>query len=85
MAAVLDVTENSDLIMIASNGIIIRIYSGDISQYARPAKGVRVMRVAEGEKILSVALTEHNEEEETALPEAPEKDAGATENEEESE
>ena len=85
VAAVLDVTENSDLIMIASNGIIIRIYSGDISQYARPAKGVRVMRVAEGEKILSVALTEHNEEEETALPEAPEKDAGATENEEESE
>ena len=79
VAAVLDVTETGDIIMIASNGIIIRIYSGDISQFARPAKGVRVMRVAEGEKILSVALTEHNEEEPTDLPEEPESDAAEAE------
>lgn len=79
VAAVLDVTENSDIIMIASNGIIIRIFSGDISQYARPAKGVRVMRVGEGEKILSVALTEHNEQELTDRPEEPDSDAGTVE------
>ena len=79
VAAVLEVSENDDIIMIASNGIIIRIYSGDISQFSRPAKGVRVMRVEEGEKILSVAVTEHNEEEPTELPEAPDDDAGAAE------
>ncbi len=82
VAAVLDVTENSDLIMIASNGIIIRIFSGDISQYARPAKGVRVMRVGEGEKILSVAMTDHNEKEITEKPEEPDADAGLAEQEE---
>lgn len=79
VAAVLKVTENDDLIMIASNGIIIRIAAGDISQFARPAKGVRVMRVAEGEKILSVAVTEHSEEEITDKPEEPESDANITE------
>ena len=79
VAAVLEVTDNDDIIMIASNGILIRIFSGDISTFARPAKGVRVMRVGEGEKVLSVAVTEHSEDEETSLPDAPEADAGIAE------
>jgi len=79
VAAVLNVTEEDDIIMIASNGIIIRIFSGDISTFARPAKGVRVMRVAEGEKILSVALAEHSDEEETVKPEEADADAGTVE------
>ncbi len=76
VAAVLDIGENDDIIMIASNGIIIRIFSGDISTFARPSKGVRVMRVIEGEKILSVATAEHNEEEVTDKPEEADADAG---------
>ena len=76
VAATIPIGDNDDIIMIASNGIIIRIFSGDISQFARPAKGVRVMKVAEGERILSVALTEHNEEEVTEKPEEADADAG---------
>ena len=76
VAAVLVIGENDDIVMIASNGIIIRIFSGDISCFARPAKGVRVMRVAEGEKILSIATAEHNEEEITDKPEEADADAG---------
>ena len=75
VAATIPVTDNDDIIMIASNGIIIRIFAGDVSTFARPAKGVRVMRVAEGEKILSVALTEHNEEEVNEKPEEATADA----------
>lgn len=75
VAAVLNVSGDEDIIMIASNGIIIRIFSGDISVFSRPAKGVRVMKVAEGEKILSVALTDHNDEEVTEHLEAPTADA----------
>ena len=82
VAAVLPVEENEDIIMIASNGIIIRIFAGDISEFARPAKGVRVMRVAEGEKILSVAKAEHDEQEVTDTPEEAEADAGDVGNEE---
>ena len=79
VTAVVKVEENDDIIMIASNGIIIRIFSGDISCFNRPAKGVRVMRVAEGEKILSVATAEHNEEEVNDTPEQADADAGVVE------
>ncbi len=82
VAAVLPVTDDEDIIMIASNGIIIRIYAGDISEFARPAKGVRVMRVAEGEKILSVGKAEHDESEVNDTPEEADADAGAVESEE---
>jgi L-arabinose isomerase len=52
-----------------------------IATWMRTAVGIaesshlRVMRVAEGEKILSVALTEHNEEEVTEKPEEATADA----------
>lgn len=82
VAAVLPIEKNEDIIMIASNGIVIRIFGDTISEFARPAKGVRVMRVAEGERILSVAKAEHDEAEVNNAPEAADADAGAVESEE---
>ncbi|MBR5223140.1 MAG: DNA gyrase subunit A [Clostridia bacterium] len=76
VAATIPVTGEEDIIMIASNGIVIRIFAGDISTFSRPAKGVRVMRVAEGEKILSVGIAEHNEAEVNDKPEEADADAG---------
>jgi DNA gyrase subunit A len=82
VAAVLPIERNEDIIMIASNGIIIRIFGDTISEFARPAKGVRVMRVAEGERILSVAKAEHDEAEVNDTPEEADADAGAVDSEE---
>lgn len=82
VAAVLPIEQNEDIIMIASNGIVIRIFGDTISEFARPAKGVRVMRVAEGERILSVAKAEHDEAEVSDTPEEADADAGTVENEE---
>ncbi len=82
VAAVLPIERNEDIIMIASNGIVIRIFGDTISEFARPAKGVRVMRVAEGERILSVAKAEHDESEVNDAPEEADADAGEVENEE---
>ena len=79
VCTVLNVTNDDDIIMIASNGIIIRIAVSEISTFSRPAKGVRVMRVAENEKILSIVKTEHSDEEETAAVEAPDADAAQVE------
>ncbi len=76
VAATIPVTGEEDIIVIASNGIVIRIFAGDISTFSRPAKGVRVMRVAEGEKILSVGIAEHNEAEVNDKPEEADADAG---------
>ena len=80
VAAVLPLLENTDIIMIADDGIIIRIFAEGISEFARPAKGVRVMRTIDSEgntvrKILSVGIAEHDEEEVNAAPDAPEADA----------
>ena len=83
VAAVLPIEQNEDIIMIASNGIVIRIFGDTISEFARPAKGVRVMRVAEGERILSVAKAEHDETEVNNTPEAADADAGAVDGAEE--
>ena len=81
VTAVLPVAENTDIIMIADDGIIIRIFADDISEFARPAKGVRVMRTtnANGEtvrKILSVGIAEHDAEEVNDKPEEADADAG---------
>ncbi len=80
VAAVLPLLYNTDIIMIADDGIIIRIFAEGISEFARPAKGVRVMRTIDSEgntvrKILSVGIAEHDEEEVNAAPDAPEADA----------
>ncbi|MBQ2933213.1 MAG: DNA gyrase subunit A [Clostridia bacterium] len=83
VAAVLPIERNEDIIMIASNGIVIRIFGDTISEFARPAKGVRVMRVAEGERILSVAKAEHDEAEVNDAPEEADADAGAVDSTEE--
>ena len=63
VASVHAVDGSEDAIIITSTGIIIRIAVDSISQFARPAKGVRVMRVGENESIISCELAEHDEEE----------------------
>ena len=77
VAAVMAVKETEDVIMISSDGVIIRIAAKDISIFARPSKGVRItdLRNREGAKVLSVAKAEHDDEEVNAVPEAPEADA----------
>ena len=78
VAAVVVVDNDEDIIMITSRGIIIRVPVEEISRFARPAKGVRVMRVKseDGERILSIATAVHDEGEVTDHPEAAEADAG---------
>ncbi|MBE6728439.1 MAG: DNA gyrase subunit A [Ruminococcaceae bacterium] len=83
VAAVLPALENTDIIMIADDGVIIRIFMDDISEFARPSKGVRIMNTKnkdkqEVRKILSVGLAEHDEEEVNATPDAPDEDAADT-------
>ncbi len=65
VAGVKIVYPEEDIIMISSDGIIIRIDAGEIRQCARPSKGVRVMRVQEGEKIVTLASAPKEETEDT--------------------
>ena len=60
------VDESDDIIMISSDGIIIRIRTSDIRVMGRIAKGVRVMRVSEDGRVMSFTRTEHDDSAEMA-------------------
>ena len=66
VAAVAAVSGEEDAILISSGGIIIRIPTVSISQFARPSKGVKVMRTGEDDKVVTMALTPHEEDESQA-------------------
>ncbi len=56
------VDETDDIMMISSDGIIIRIRTSDIRIMGRIAKGVRVMRVSEDGRVMSFTRTEHEDD-----------------------
>ncbi len=56
------VDETDDIMMISSDGIIIRIRTADIRIMGRMAKGVRVMRVSEDGRVMSFTRTEHEDD-----------------------
>jgi len=49
------VSEDDDIMIISDDGTMIRMPASDISVYGRDTSGVRVMRVDEGVKVISVA------------------------------
>lgn len=56
------VEENQELMLIADNGIIIRTPVEDISTFSRSAMGVKIMRLRDDAKVVSVAKVEKEEE-----------------------
>ena len=64
VAAIKVVDLDDDVILIASDGVIIRIRANSIRECARPSKGVRVMRLNEGCRVVTLARTAHEEDEE---------------------
>lgn len=80
VAAIKVVDLDDDIILIADDGVIIRIEAGSIRICARPRKGVRVMKVNEGSKVITMARAPHDDEEEIS---AVEDDGTAEEGEDE--
>ena len=64
LVALKQITGDEDILMIADSGVIIRTPLEDVSTFSRVSQGVRVMRLKDGAKIVSVALTEKQEENE---------------------
>ena len=78
VAAIRVVNEDDDLIMISANGVIIRTPVSEVKLVARPAKGVKVMRILDDDRLITLSTTAKEEEapEEQTEGEAP---ADATE------
>ena len=66
IAAIEVVNPEDDLMLISSDGIIIRIPLETVRLCARPSKGVRVMKVTEGEKLITAVAVAKEEESESA-------------------
>lgn len=62
VAMIAPVTDDNDVIMITSDGIVIRTHADQISTFQRPSKGVKVMRVNEGEKVATISVVDRFEE-----------------------
>jgi len=54
--------ENDDVIMISSDGVIIRIKADSIRVCARPSKGVTVMKVSDENKVVAFAVAPHDDD-----------------------
>ncbi len=72
------VTEDDDIILITSEGVVIRMGCEEISTFGRVTKGVRLMRLADGVKIVSGSEISKDKDEEM-----PPEDNGGAETEEE--
>ena len=64
-AGVKVVEEDDDILLISDDGTIIRMAAADVNLYSRTAQGVRVMRVSEGTKVISLARVPQENEGET--------------------
>ena len=58
------VDDENDVIMITTDGVVIRTHAEQISTFKRPSKGVKVMRVKDGERLATLSIVDKYEEEE---------------------
>lgn len=84
IAGVAAVSDDDDLMMITSDGTVIRIAVDEISVIGRDAQGVIVMRLAEGDRVVNFARLESESEQDKKMQAAeseepvdiPEEDSG---------
>ena len=68
VATVKVVDESDDILLISDDGTIIRMAADSINLLGRATQGVRLMRLSDGSKVISLARTEKDEGEEEQVP-----------------
>ena len=66
VAGVVLVNPGDHLLLMSSDGVVIRLNADDVNIYGRAAQGVRVMRMPEGAKVISLTVAAPEQEEEAA-------------------
>ena len=61
------VDENDDILVVTDDGSIIRMAADSVSLFGRSTQGVRMMRLAEGAKVISIAKTDKDDSEEETV------------------
>ena len=83
VAGVKILDEDDDVILISQEGILIRMHAADINVQSRYGSGVRVMRLAESDRVVTVARSERDEENAQAPMEQPDEAEPVAETDEE--
>ena len=63
VAGVKKIYDDEDVILISSAGIIIRLSGADVRECARPAKGVRLIKLGEGDKVIAITTAKKSPDE----------------------
>jgi DNA gyrase subunit A len=70
MVVIKEVAENDDLIIVTSNGVVIRQSVAEIREMGRVTQGVRLIRLDNGDRVSAVAKVVKDEDEEVEAGEA---------------
>jgi DNA gyrase subunit A len=65
LAGAVQVLDGDDVMLISDMGTMVRTRTSEISELGRNTQGVRLIRVAEGEKLIGIARIEEPEEDES--------------------
>ncbi len=87
VASVRTIDLSEDIIMVNADGVIIRIAAESVRVCARPSKGVTVMRIKDGNKVVAVVSAPHEDSAEviTEVPDTSDADTAEPEVETETE
>jgi DNA gyrase subunit A len=72
MVAIKEAVDTDDVVVVTTNGMVIRQHASDIRVAGRNTQGVRLIRLHEGDAVADVALVMAEEEEEKQLAEKEE-------------
>ena len=64
LAGVVSASDEDDVMLITSEGVVIRLHVDEISKFGRQTQGVRLVKMKDGVSVVSIALTEKYKEEE---------------------
>lgn len=68
VAGLKTVTDQDDIMLITSDGVLIRMHASEISTFGRQTQGVRIMRLDEGVQVVGLARTAQEEEDDAPAP-----------------
>ena len=71
VAGIAIVDDGDDVMLIENGGVLIRMAAADINTYKRGTQGVILMRLGEGNQVISVSRVDREDEEPAETPEEP--------------
>ena len=69
LVALVEVDSDKDLLIMADNGVVIRTPASSVPLLSRNTQGVKIMKLRANSKVVSIAIGDHEEDEEVTTAE----------------